>query len=159
MVCMNIIEAVQSLGKVTTGLPSTPVQLASTRSTPLQPQSPTRSSPQQQPAAGTPILDIPSAYEEATDTPMLYSDALCFTVRHEPLPLHHTAPLIPDVMCHATFPPLPSTRSTPPPQPATRSNTMNYKIYTTTTNYKIYTSTYIFPQNKGGKISTVTGKK
>ena len=134
---------------------------------------------------------------------MLYSDALCITVRHEPLPMHHTAPLIPDVMCHTTFPPLPSTRSTlPPPQPATiyttnhkiYTTTSNYKIYTTTTSYriyttttnykiytitmsyriytntsykiyttipsyKIYTSTYIFPQNKGGKISTVTGKK
>ena len=69
------------------------------------------------------IWDLPTTAISAPDKPMLYSDAVCIM---NDIPSKQNLPEIaadlPDLLCHTTFPPLPTASprpaSTPSPRPA-----------------------------------------
>ena len=61
------------------------------------------------------IWDLPTTAISAPDKPMLYSDAVC--IMNDKPSKHHLPEIaadLPDLLCHTTFPPLP----TPSPRPA-----------------------------------------
>ena len=69
------------------------------------------------------IWDLPTTAISAPDKPMLYSDAVCI-MNDKPSKQHlpEIAADLPNLLCHTTFPPLPTPSprpaSTPSPRPA-----------------------------------------